>query len=291
MEVRPLSLSLFRRLLLVPFLLVGGVRLASGLEVAAALSSDSGHYRQAYEGFEEEWGSSVAAVLGGEVPAGVPDAIAAFGSRAALREWPPGSILVTCLAPGARPTHRGEIIRVELLPAPSLLVARLKKLLPRLKILRVLWSSDFEEGEVRALSEAADAQGLKIVSERVADPGRLPAVLRSLSQPADAVWLMPDPALVNAENFSILKEYSAAARVPFLAPTEGLAEKGATATLAATFRDVGRAAAAALRGRLRGERNRSPARPDRLVVTVNAAAARAAGMDLSSAEGVDKLLP
>jgi hypothetical protein len=285
-----LSRALARRLALAFALTLAAAARASALDVVAALSSDSGHYRQAYEGFQEEWGSSVA-VVGAETPAGLPDAIAAFGSRAALRDWPSGPLLVTCLAPGARPARRGGVLRVELLPVPSLLIARLRKLLPRLKVLRVLWSSDFEEAEVGELSDAAAAQGVRIVSERVADPARLPDVLRSLSAPADAVWLMPDPALVNAGNFATLKEYSSAARVPFLAPTEGLAEKGATATLAAPFRDVGRAAAAALRARLRGEKPQGPAHPDRVVVTVNAAAARAAGMDLSSAEGVDRLLP
>ncbi len=291
MEIRPLKRPFLRRLPLVLALLSGGAARASALDVTAVLSSDSGHYRQAYEGFQEEWGSSVTAVVGDENPGGAPDAIAAFGSRAALRDWPPGAILVTCLSPGARPTRRGELLRVELLPVPALLIARLRKLLPGLKVLRVLWSSNYEESEVQELAAAGGTQGVEVLSERVADPARLPERLRSLSKPADALWLMPDPALVNAENFATLKEYSTASRVPFLAPTEGLAEKGATATLAAPFRDVGRAAAAALRARLRGEKSRGPARPDRLIVTVNAAAAKEIGLDLTKSEGVDRILP
>jgi len=45
-----------------------------------------------------------------------------------------------------------------------------------------------------------------------------------------------------------------------------------------------------LRARLRGEADRGPAHPDRIVVTVNAAAARATALDLTSAEGVDRVI-
>lgn len=256
----------------------------------AILSSDSGHYRQAYEGFQEEWGSPVPFSVGG-APDRRADAIVAFGSRAALRDWSEFPLLVACLAPGAHPGSERGVLRVELLPTPALLLARLKKLLPRLKVLRVLWSSDYEEAEVGELADAAAPLGIKVLSERVVNPRRLPERLRSFSTPADAVWLMPDPALVNAENFATLREYASAARVPFLAPTEGLAEKGATATLAAPFRDVGRAAAAVLKARLRGESPHQPAHADRVVVTVNASAARAVGLDLSAAEGVDRTIP
>ncbi|MDE2142090.1 MAG: hypothetical protein KGJ84_06745 [Elusimicrobia bacterium] len=283
-----LSFSLLTALALAS---LAAARAASAADVEAVLSSDSSHYRQAFEGFQEEWGSSVPAVVGEEVPRGKPDVIAAFGSLAALRDWPENALLVTCLAPGARPVRRGEVLRVELLPIPALLISRIRKLLPRLKVLRVFWASDYEEGEVGELITAARKQGVSVLSERISDPALLPGRLRSLSAPADALWLMPDPALVNEANFAILREYASAARVPFLAPTDGLAEKGATATVAATFRDVGRAAAAALRARLRGERTQDPVHPDRLVVTVNATAARAVGMDLKAAEGVDRTVP
>ena len=262
---------------------------ASG--VLAVLSSDSAHYRQAYEGFQEAWGSSVPVVLVGSVPPGPRDAIVAFGSRAALSEETRGALLVTCLAPGALPRRAGGVIRVSLIPPEAELVSRLKALLPRLESLRVLWSSEFERGEVDDLAAAAKERGLRVISERIENPEDLPARVRAFSGRADALWLMPDPALVNSQNFHILREYAKAARVPFLAPTEGLAEKGATATLAVSFRDVGRAAAAALKERLAGRAVPDHIHPDRVVVTVNAAAARDVGMDLSAAGGVDRTIP
>ena len=258
----------------------------------AVLSSDSGYYRQAYEGFQEEWGSSVPFILAdGAAPGAAPSAIAAFGSRAARREWPKAALLETCLAPGSRTRPQGELLRVAILPSPAVLVGALKKLLPGLKALRVLWSSDFEADDVAELAAAAEARGIAVDSERIENPALLPERVRAFSGRADALWVMPDPALVNAENFATLREYASAARVPFLAPTEGLAEKGATATLAVSFRDVGRAAAAALKARLNGGAAVGQVHSDRLAVTVSKGAAREVGLDLSAAAGVDRTIP
>lgn len=257
--------------------------------MGAVLSSESEHYRQAFEGFQAEWGSPVpAAVLGrDEVPQSGP--LVVFGSRAALRPWPEAKTVIACLAPGAAP--RADLLTVELLPDPAVLVARLKKLMPGLKTLRVLWSSDVQDSEVGELASAGAAQGVKVLSERVVNPSRLPESLRGVAGKADALWLMPDPLLVNARNFAVLREYSAAARVPFFAPTEGLAEKGATATVATPFPEVGRAAAKALRELEAGGKPHNPYHPTRVVVTVSASAAKAAGLDLSAASEVDRTVP
>ncbi|MBI3566317.1 MAG: hypothetical protein HY079_14070 [Elusimicrobia bacterium] len=257
--------------------------------VRAVLSSESEHYRQAYEGFQEAWGESVPAAILGRDEVAEGDVVVAFGSRAAMRPWPGAPFRVACLAPGA--PRRDDLVSVEMLPEPGPLVARIKRLMPRIKVLRVLWSSALEDGQVGELAAAAEAQGIKVLSERVEDPARLPEHLRLLSGRSDALWLMPDPLLVSARNFAVLREFSAAARVPFFAPTEGLAEKGATATLAAPFRDIGRAAAAALKELQAGGRPRDHYHPSRVVVTVSLSAARASGLDLAEAAEVDRTVP
>lgn len=216
------------------------------------------------------------------------DAVVAFGSRAALRGWPESAALVTCLAPGARP-RRDAVLRVELMPVPAALLERLKMLQPGLKTLRVLWSSELAREEVDGLAAAAAAVGVAVRAERIEDPAELPARVRAFEGPADAFWVMPDPLLVTAQNFAVLREYSQASRTPFYAPTEGLAERGATATLAASFRESGRTAASALKARLNGVAA-AHVHPARLTVTVNAAAARAAGLDVDAAKGVDRIL-
>lgn len=261
------------------------------LVIAAALiSSDSSHYRQALDGFVEAWGSSVTVVAAGHrLP---PDAsvFVAFGSKAAARALPADAVVVACLAPAVAEVPDDGLTHISLLPDPAVLIARTLALVPALKTLRVFWSSESSRADAEALALAGSERGVHILLERVSPPSHLPARLRELKGPADALWLMPDPALVNEEAFAVLREYAAAEKLPFLAPTEGLAERGATATIAVTFRDMGRAAAASLRARLDGRVEPEAVRAGRVTVTVNEAAALAAGLGpkFESAEKVLK---
>ena len=157
----------------------------------------------------------------------------------------------------------------------------------------MFWSAPAEEYEIRELTTAAAALGVTILSERIADPAKLPARLRGLTGRADAFWLFPDPGLVTPETFAILREYSYAQKTPFFAPTEGLAEKGATASLSASYFDVGRAAARALRARLSGNDVTVLVHPNTLTVTVNLSAARSVGLALTpeALKKIDRSIP
>ena len=206
---------------------------ASGGDVVAVLSSDSPHYSAAFEGFQEAWGTPVSRLLLGDGEV-MPRTrvVVAFGSQAALQDWAPHIQLVACLAPAARVGRQGGILIVDLLPSAPALLARIQAVLPRVRTLRLLWTSRAQRDSVEELMLAGEAIGMKVLAERVPSDEALPSVLRSLDAKVDAVLLMPDPVLVNATSFAVLREFSKAARIPFLAPMEGLAEKGATAPFA-----------------------------------------------------------
>lgn len=261
---------------------------ASAAEPTAVLSSGSAHYRQALEGFIEAWGSTGPVVGAGRALPADARAFAAIGSEAAARAWPQDAVVVAVMAPSVADDPADGVTRVSLLADPEVIVARMRALVPGLQVARVFWASASARGDSEELIAAGERHGLVFLSERVDPPSRLPEHLRSLTGKAGALWLMPDPALVNEKNFSVLREYAAAERIPLLAPTEGLAERGATATIAASFRDMGRAAAASLRARLAGGAAPEVSYSKRVSVTVNGPAARAAGLSLGSA---DKVLP
>jgi len=256
----------------------------------AVLSSDSAHYRQALDGFTEAWGSTVTVLSLGEVPPPQAWAFVAIGSKAAARRWPRDAVVVSCLAPSASAGDGAALTRVSLLPDPAILVARLRALAPKLRVLRVLWSSESAREDAEALVDAGENQGLVVLSERIDPPSLLPERLRGLGDPTDGLWLMPDPALVNEQSFATVREYAAARRIPFFGPTEGLAERGAAATVSVTFHEMGRAAALALRARLSGRPGPETVRAARVTVTVNGPAARAAGLGPRFV-GADKVLP
>ncbi|MBI2387205.1 MAG: hypothetical protein HYV14_14530 [Elusimicrobia bacterium] len=256
----------------------------------AVLSSDSAHYRQALEGFAEAWGSTVTVVSADERPSAQASAFVAIGSKAAARRWPRDAVVVACLAPSVGAGRGGALSSVSLLPEPAVLVSRLRALAPKLRVLRVFWSSEASRDDVEALAAAGEGQGLVVLSERIDPPSLLPERLRGLDGPTDGLWLMPDPALVNEQSFATVREYAAARKIPFFGPTEGLAERGASATVAVTFHEMGRAAARALRARLEGRSESETVHAGRVTVTVNAAAARAAGLG-PRFESADKVLP
>lgn len=254
------------------------------------MSSDSQRYLQALAGFTEAWGSTVPVVAAGAPLPAEARVFAAFGGMAAAREWPRDAVVVACLAPSIAVVPDDAVTHVSLLPDSGVLVSRARSLFPALRVLRVLWSSELSRDDVEAIVRAGDERGVIVLSERVMPPSRLPDHLRELHGKADALWLMPDPTLVTADNFAILREYAASKKLPLLAPTEGLAELGATAAIAVTFRDMGRAAAVSLRARLAGGAEPEVVRAGRVTVIVNAAAARAAGLS-PEIESADKVLP
>lgn len=262
----------------------------AGGPVAAVLSSDSEHYRRALEGFSSEWGPGVErAFSSGSLPSRTR-ALAAFGSKAASRVWAAEGVAVVCLAPSAAKLSRPGLTRVALLGDPATLAARLKALAPGLPALRVIWSSEASREDAEALTAALAEARISATSERIFPPSRLPERLRALGEAAGALWILPDPDLVNEKNFSILREYAAARKTLFIAPTEGLAERGATLSLSVSFADLGRQAARTLRERLEGRTGPSVVRSTQVFATVNAGAARAAGLSLRL-DQADKVLP
>ncbi len=71
--------------------------------------------------------------------------------------------------------------------------------------------------------------------------------------------------------------------IPFYAPTSGLAESGATASVAPSFRQIGVAAAIEVRRILAGERIQQDVYPKQIEITVNEASAEQAGLSLAPA--------
>lgn len=140
---------------------------------------------------------------------------------------------------------------------------------------------------------ASAQEVIDILSERLNDPGDLPDRLRNLFRKADAIWLLPGPVLVSAQNLSILKEYSWSNRIPFYAPTAGFVQQGATASVSSRFREVGRAAGLAAQEVLSGEWTLETIYPEKAEVTINVKAAEKAGLEIpkGALQRADKVLP
>jgi hypothetical protein len=261
--------------------------------VTAVLSSDLGPYMEAYEGFQEAFGTPVRQInLKTDVlePNNISDIVVAFGGKAALETYANNTVVIYCLAPGVQlNTETQQTIKIPMLPSAADVLNRLQILQPGLNRLATIWASDAQADYLRKLAFVAEQSGIVLISERVSSPDDLPDRLRQvLRDGANGVWLPPDPALINARNFSVFKEFSWSNNIPLYVPTAGLVDKGAVAAVSSGFRDIGRTAGAVARRALQGNLNERVIYPLEVEFRVNLNAANQAGLKPNQADLIER---
>lgn len=261
-------------------------------DVIAVLSSDSPAYREALAGFEEGYGHPVPTfTLSKEdiQPPGSPKVIVAFGSKAATHPYPQDSTLIYCLSPSVfvgPEQHSGPRIRVYVAPRAEILLSRLRQIQPNLRRLVVfdVFSSPSAVNYFQNLQRLARANDIEVRVEYLTRVEELPDRLRSLAGKMDAVWLPPDPLLITPSAFAIVREFSRSNSVPLYVPVDSLVDKGATACVSSSFREMGHAAgqiaAKAVAGNLG---NIETVYPDRTDLTLNLIAAAQSGLTIPPA--------
>lgn len=266
---------------------LAGVGVGQAQGVVAVLSSGSGYYTESLEGFEKEWGQKVMSVNIANRKLDIPQGtgiVVAFGAKAALQPCP-DTVKMIYWAPGLVPgqiVSACEKVKVSMLPRPGILLAKLKEMQPGLRNLRMLYiSSDFAQ-YAEELKRSASAFGISFRPEKIHNAAQVPDRLRAMNPKPDAIWLAPDPMLINPQNFSTLKEYSWTNLVPLYTASSGLVEQGATASVAADFFEIGRVTALAARRALAEEHDSQEIYPELIGTSVNLSAASKAGLSLGS---------
>lgn len=247
------------------------------------MGSQQKPYQQALEAFQREIGQRVQILKVEEVPAGLPSdakVIVALGGRAAIQAYPPGVALVYGLAPGVvEQRRRSTTVKVQMIPRPVKLLGKVKELQPGLARLGVLWSAAGSEYYVRELRKAGETLDVEVVERRLAGPDELPEALRALAGKVDALWLPPDPSLINLHSLETIKQFSWANAVPFYAPSAGMLDYGAVASVDASFAEIGRALARAARSASGG--SAPPVMyPEEAVTSINSKAASEVGLKI-----------
>lgn len=261
---------------------------ARAQEVVVVLSSDLAPYREAYQGFTAALGQPVTQVnlqTGRPRIGGDTRVVVAFGGKAAMEEYPRDLTLIYCMAPGTTlnsDQRQGPTIRVNMLPVASKVIDALGDLQPALKHLAVLWVTDTMTDYVNGLEQVAGKVGLAVAAERLRDPDQLPDSLRRLiGRRVEALWVPPDPLLINASSFAVLREFSRANKIPLYAPTAGFAEEGAVAAVGVSFAQNGRTAAETVLAVLAGEEVAPEIYPDECEITLSLGAAAEIGLHFS----------
>lgn len=231
--------------------------------VVAVLSSETGPYQEALAGLKQELGEVVPTFFLSKGEPRIPRAarvVVAFGSKAALKSYPNGTALVYAMAPGTL-IESPTAAKICMEPEHALLLKNMKTLYPGLKRLGVFWVSPRFESYADEL-RAATRSDMTIAAAALENSADVPDLLRKLHGEIDALWLPPDPLLINAASLSVIMEFSRSNKVPVFVATAGLVERGATASIGPSFREMGRQAGAAalkaLNGSLRERKIYSP---------------------------------
>lgn len=259
-------------------------------EVVAVLSSELGPYLEAYGGFRARLGYPVPVV---SLSAGQPRigsrtrVVVAFGSKAAQEKYPDEVTLIYCMAPGTMPKgdeRSGPTVHVSMLPQAERLMGALKEIQPRMRRLAVCWMLEGFATYREQLAGAAETLGVELVGSSLGSVDELPDRLRALmGKQVDALWLPPDPLLINAQSFAILREFSRANDVPLYAPTAGFVAEGAVASVAVSFVQVGQKAAALVEQLLAGETLPQNVYPEECEISLNLEAAADSGLRVPEA--------
>lgn len=262
------------------------------------LSSGSNAYAESLAGFEKEWGQPVpAANMASEnvTLSHNSSLVIAFGAKAAMRSYPE-SLTLVYWSPGLginQIGRAGPAIKICLGARPDILISRLKEIQPKLKNLRIFFMANYYTRYIEDMRQTSRSLGIIIQADKLNRTSELPARLRAMETKPDAVLILNDPLLINAQTFAILKNYSWANGVPLYAPTAGLVEQGATASVGPAFAELGRAAAQTVRKILAGNSTGEEIYPEINEIAVNLTAAEKTGVILSEGfiKKVQKVFP
>jgi putative ABC transport system substrate-binding protein len=118
-------------------------------------------------------------------------------------------------------------------------LATLKILAPNTKNVGVMYNPRYSKSLVESAIGVAKEQGLSIVSAKIDGPDEVPDATRAFLGTIDALWMVPDQAVMNTESFKHLLKFTFKNKVPFFSVAHKLVENGALVSLSPNFAAIG----------------------------------------------------
>ncbi len=237
----------------------GPVLAAPAGEVAVVCDRSVAPYRELLERFSETCACRVRVIPPEEVRReGLEQRLKASGTRALLavglqaraavegvRELP---VLLTMTPQAerwvaAQPNRFG----IEMALPPRRQLEVLRRIFPRARRIGLVFDPAESGSYVREAQRAAAGLGLTLVAGEIARPGELAGQLEKLRGSAEVLWVLPDPTVLQAENFNLLLLASFESRTPLFGFARKYAELGAVAATHVEPAALGAQAAALLR--------------------------------------------
>jgi len=216
-----------------------GVALAGGVVV---LQSDTlAPYAAAVEAFELELGQDVrvydlrgdrerAVAVAHQLQRSRPDLVFAVGAKAA---WTASTLLSDVpqvFAQVKEPQRFGiggtQVTGVVSRIPMETMLSQFRVFLPDVRRLGFLHSAQISVDQ-QALVDEAKSAGFELLPVEIQSAKDLRAAVISTLRKVDALWLPPDPHLINSDSFRFLSEASRRSGIPILTSSEALVHAGA----------------------------------------------------------------
>jgi len=210
-------------------------RFVTGFAVESKL-----RYNEISLGGNEEQGKKAVAALKEQKP----PLILAVGSLAArlVRELLPETPMIFALVP--RPEKLGllgadNVTGVSLTIPLKQQLSTLKILAPNTKNVGVMYNPRTSRKLVEEAREVAKKEGMSIVTAKIDSPDEVADATRAFLGTIDALWMVPDQTVMNAESFKHLLKFTFKNKVPFFSVAHRLVETGALVSLSPEYGSIG----------------------------------------------------
>jgi putative tryptophan/tyrosine transport system substrate-binding protein len=172
-----------------------------------------------------------------------PDLILAIGIDALsivrkIRDIP--IIYCMVLNPESMLSDEGNITGVSMNLPPDKQLAVLRKAIPHLKKIGLIYSPAHTGPIAARAVTAAERMGISLVTLKAERPNDLPRQLERLPKDLDAYWMLPDSSLTSPEAVESLLLYSIRARVPIFTFSDKYLRMGAFVSLDLDTYELGR---------------------------------------------------
>lgn len=171
----------------------------------------------------------------------------------------------TVLSPERIITRKKNITGITLnIPAMEQL-EKYKEVLPFAKTIGVMANLNSSKHLVEEITKAAHEVGLKVVIAEYSESNKLGKMLRLLAAKVDAVWLLPDPFVINYRTVKFLYLYCFDNQIPLIVFSKVLVETGGLMSYCANYVSCGKQAGDIANGIL----NKTIKPPFKLIISPN----------------------